>query len=280
VALSRIQLGAAVNVDYAYYPALAADQSFGSIADGDTETRRLLFLPTPGGPNNPGDLIVPVSINEWMPSNAKVLADPADLNYEDWFELYNRGTNIVDLSGYFLSDSATNATKFQIPFGYSITPHGFLLVWADDETAQNKSTNIDLHVNFKLAKDGDSIALFTPNGALLDAITFGPLSDNISGGRYPDGAAATFVFGTPTPRAANVAPAGTRFTRIAWDGAQLNIGWRTTAGRSYRLETTGDIGQPAWVTVGNDVTATTTSVTVNVDVPAGANRYFRVVQIN
>src|SRR6185295_5967832 len=182
----------------------------------------------------------------------------------DWFELYNRGTNIVDLSGYFLSDSATNATKFQIPFGYSIAPHGFLLVWADDETAQNKSTNIDLHVNFKLDKDGDSIALFTPNGALLDAVTFTALSDNVSGGRYPDGSESIFTFGTATPRAANVAPAGTRFTRIAWDGAQLNIGWRSTAGRTYRLESAADIGQPVWTPVGADITAATTTVTINV----------------
>jgi hypothetical protein len=280
IALSRIQLGAAANIDYAYYPALGIDQSFGTIADGDTETRRLLFLPTPGGPNNPGDLIVPVSINEWMPSNVKVLTDPADSNYDDWFELYNRGTNTVDLTGYFLSDSETNATKFQIPLGYTIPPQGFLLVWADDELTQNKSTNVDLHVNFKLAKTGDAIALFTPNGALLDSITFGALSDNISGGRYPDGAAGTFVFTTPTPRAANAAPTGTRFTRIAFDGAQISIGWKTTVGRTYRLEYATDLNQPAWTAAGADVTATTTTSTINVDFAAGANRYYRVVQVN
>lgn len=279
VALSRIQLGAAANVDYAYYPGLAADQSYGSIFDGDTETRRLLFLPTPGQPNNPGELIVPVSINEWMPSNVRVLKDPADLQFEDWFELYNRGTNTVDLSGYFLSDSSTNATKFQIPFGYTVAPHGFLLVWANDETNQNQPTNTDLHVNFKMSKDGDSIALFTPNGVLLDAVTFGALSDNISGGRYPDGASALFVFGTPTPRSANIAPAGTRFTRIVWDGAQLNIGWRSTVGRNYRLEATSDLNQPAWVSVADNLTATTTTTTINL-APSAGNRFFRVVQVD
>jgi hypothetical protein len=280
VALSRLQFGAAGFIDYSYYPALSTDQSFGSIVDGDKSNERLLFVPTPGGPNNPGEMLVPVSINEWMSSNVKVIADPADHLFDDWFELYNRGTNTVDLTDYFLSDSVTNATRFKIPFGYMIAPHGLLLVWADDQTTENNPTNVDLHVNFKLSKSGDSIALFTPNGALLDSITFGAQNDNISGGRYPDGSATSFVFATPTPGAANIAPAGTRFTRIAFDGAQISVGWRATVGRTYRLETASDLTQPNWTATGSDVTATATTVTVNVDFASAANRFFRVVQLN
>ena len=77
-------------------------------------------------------------------------------------------------------------------------------------------------------------------------MTFGAQADNISGGRYPDGAAATFVFTAPTPRAANVTPAGTRFTNISFDGAQVSVGWRTTVGRTYRIESCSDLMTPVW----------------------------------
>ncbi|HUS34207.1 MAG TPA: lamin tail domain-containing protein [Verrucomicrobiae bacterium] len=278
IALSRLQFGAAANVDYNYYPALGADQSYGPIADGEVATQRILFVPTPGGPNNPGEMIVPVSINEWMPGNLRILADPADREYEDWFELYNRGATTIDLTGYFISDETTNSTKFKIPFGYKIPPNGFLLVWADDETGQNVSTNVDLHVNFKLSKDGDTIAIFTPNGALLDSATFPALLDNFSGGRYPDGSNSLFTFNTATPRAANIAPVGTRFTRIDWDGAQLVVGWRTTVGHTYRLEFKADLNDAIWTAAGADVKATGATTTVNVNAPS--NRFFRVVQLD
>jgi hypothetical protein len=88
------------------------------------------------------------------------------------------------------------------------------------------------------------------------------------------------VFSTPTPRAANAAPTGTRFTRIWWDGVQVTLGWRTTAGHTYRVETTGDLAQPTWIAVGADVVATTASASVNVDFGGATNQFFRIVQIN
>jgi hypothetical protein len=280
VALSRLQVGTAANLDYMYYPATLPDQSYGSITEGDIENRRLLFVPTPGAANNPGNLLVPVFINEWMSSNTRILADPADTDFEDWFELYNSSTNTVDLTDYFLSDSTTNATRFKIPAGYTIPPRGYLLVWADDETSQNSSNRADLHVNFKLAKTGDTIALFTPNAALIDSVTFGAQADNASGGRYPDGGTSLFTLTPATPRAANTAPPGTRFSQIAWNGAQLSISWLTTAGHTYRLEYKSDLGQAQWTQVGADTVASASTLTMNVDIGASPNGFFRVVQLN
>jgi hypothetical protein len=280
LALSRLQFGAAANVDYMYYPGLSADQAYGSIVDGGTANQRLLLAPTPGAANNPGNLIVPVTINEWMASNLKVVADSADGDFEDWFELYNSGATAVDLTDYVLSNGTNGASALQIPFGYSIPAHGFKLVWADNEPEQNNTTNGDLHVNFKLSKSGDSIALFTPTGTLLDAVTFGAQIDNISGGRYPDGTPAIFTFTTPTPRAANIAPTGTRFTNVLFDGAQVTLAWRTTVGRTYRIEACVDLTAPVWVAVGNDITASTMSAGANVNFDGATHRFFRVVQVN
>lgn len=280
IALMRLQFGSPGAVDYVYYTSDFADQSFGSIEDGDPTTRRPLFVPTPGGANNPGDMLVPVTINEWMSSNTRIITDPADGDFDDWFELYNAGPNIVDLTGYFISDSATNVTQFRIPSGYKIAPGGFMLVWADEETAQNSTNHADLHVNFKLSKDGESLYLFTPNAAMVDGITFISQNDNASGGRYPDGAEAFFNFTSASPRTANVAPPGTRFTIITVDAGQLLIGWRSTAGKTYRLEAKNDLSDANWTPVGNTITATGTTASARIDFSEAGNRFFRIAQVN
>jgi len=118
----------------------------------------------------------------------------------DWFELYNGSPADIDLSGYVLSNSLTNKTQFPIPSGYQIPANGFLLVWADNNSSQNSTNDPSLHISFKLSASGESIALFTPNGALVDGVTFGPQTNDISQGRWPDGAPSPFVFMTgPTP---------------------------------------------------------------------------------
>ena len=65
-------------------------------------------------------------------------------------------------------------------------------------------------MNFALSKSGDSIGLFARDGAQIDAITFGPQTNNVSQGRYPDGAPAIYFMTTPTPRTANVPPFNNR----------------------------------------------------------------------
>ena len=76
------------------------------------------------------------------------------------------GPATVDLSGYYFSNDLTNKTKFEVPSGYTIPAHGFLLVWADNNSGQNNPGDSALHVNFKLSKSGEAIAIFTPDGKL------------------------------------------------------------------------------------------------------------------
>ncbi|HUR45469.1 MAG TPA: lamin tail domain-containing protein, partial [Candidatus Saccharimonadales bacterium] len=78
----------------------------------------------------------PVIINEWMADNAGPagLPDTLDGLYQDWFELFNPNTNAVSLSGFYLTDTLSQPTKWQIPAGVSIPANGFLLVWADNQT--------------------------------------------------------------------------------------------------------------------------------------------------
>jgi autotransporter-associated beta strand protein len=149
-----------------------------------------------------------VFINEWLAGNTNGIVDPIDGQHDDWFEVYNPGPDLVDLAGYFFTDSLANQFKFQVPAGYTVPPGGFLLVWADNQPQQNTITSADLHVNFTLPGNGGEIGLFAPGGAAVDTITFGPQTDDVSEGRWPDGEADRYLLGQTTPRAPNGPPLG------------------------------------------------------------------------
>jgi hypothetical protein len=207
VALVRMQgsPSTAAVMDYLDYVRLSPDRSFGSYPDGEPRRRRLFYYATPNATNNPAFPQIRVTVNEFMARNDRTEADPADNDFEDWFELHNAGTNTVDLTSYTLTDVLTNANEFVVPPGYVIPPGGFLLVWADSETGQNRATNIDLHVSFKLNSTNGVIGLFSPDGALVDSVTYGQQTNDLSQGRFPDGAAPPlFEMETPTPRRANM----------------------------------------------------------------------------
>ena len=206
LALSRLYNGQPQVLDAVDYSGLAANHSFGSFPDGQSFNRQDFFYATPGRTNDPTGAPLTVYINEWMAGNTRTLQDPLDSNkYDDWFELYNPSSNTVNLAGCFLTNTL-NGTLYggsQIPAGYTIPPHGFLLVWADKKTPTGSG---DLHVNFKLSKSGTSIALYNANSNLVDYVTFGAQTSDISMGRYPDGNATIALMPTATPRTNNVVP--------------------------------------------------------------------------
>jgi hypothetical protein len=204
-ALTRLVDGEPQVVDYLNFAGLPANWSYGDIPDGQPFYRGAMYFATPQDANNAASPPLTVFINEWLADNAATLPDPADGNYEDWFELYNPGPNPADLGGYFLTDDLDDPFQFEIPSTgqYTIPPGGFLLVWADNEPEQNGAGVTDLHVNFALGRGGEDIGLFGAGGEVIDAVTFGAQTTDVSEGRFPDGAAAIDTLVAPTPRAAN-----------------------------------------------------------------------------
>jgi len=201
-------------VDYLNYAGVAPSLSYGDYPDGQPFYRRVLFTPSPGATNAARDITV--FINEWLADNT-LFDDPDEPgpNFEDWFELYNPGDTTVDLSGFYLTDTNANKTQFQIPNGTVIPAGGFLLVWADGEPGQNTSNRIDLHANFNLRASGEFIGLYGPDGSPIDEVTFGAQANNVSQGRWPDGAANHYFMNTPTPKAANIISGGNTPPNIA-----------------------------------------------------------------
>lgn len=124
-----------------------------------------------------------VVINELLAANERTLADPQG-EYDDWIELHNRGTEAVDVSGLYLSDSPTELSKWKIPAGSTISAGGYLLLWADE----NGKAAEGLHLNFKLSAAGEDLLLVDRDGTtVLDALRFDKQTTDVSYGRFPDG---------------------------------------------------------------------------------------------
>ncbi|MEI7730395.1 MAG: lamin tail domain-containing protein [Verrucomicrobiota bacterium] len=191
-------------LDYLNYSNMLPRYSFGSCPDGQLFDRKTFYYVTPGTNNNGSFLPLTVRINEWMAGNTRTLLNPLNNKWDDWFELYNYGTNTADLSGYYLTRYTTNNFLFKIPNGYTIPPGGYYLVWADKLDAQNSTNLPNLHANFKLTKSGAYIGLFAPDGSPVDTVTFGAQTSDISQGRYPDGSTNVFSMTNATPGTANV----------------------------------------------------------------------------
>ena len=141
-------------------------------------------------------------INEFMASNDSTITDENG-EYDDWIEIYNPNSESVNIAGMYITDDLTDATLWQIPDTDSakttIPAGGFILLWADKDTDQGV-----LHVKLKLSGSGEQIGLFAPNGTtVIDSLTFGEQTTDVSYGRYPDGSDNWQTFTTPTPGTSN-----------------------------------------------------------------------------
>jgi len=150
------------------------------------------------------DRPVSLVINEFMASNSSFIQD-SEGQYDDWIEIHNSGTEAIDTGGMYLTDDLSTPTKWQIPdnnpAATTISSGGYLLIWAD-----NKTIDTGLHANFKLDADGEEIGLFDVDGStLIDSVTFGEQTPDVSYGRYPDADDYWRFFGVPSPGEENIA---------------------------------------------------------------------------
>jgi hypothetical protein len=158
---------------------------------------RLLASPTPGAVNaQPMSLGNPVDlrINEWLASAT---------TGSDWFELYNKSTQTSELSGLLLvDDPAGKQTIYSIPALCFIGANDWVKFDADKLTNSGPD-----HVSFGLSVKGGTLALWTADRQVIDQVTFGAQTVNVSEGRLPDGGTNIVSFPlTPTPGADNYLP--------------------------------------------------------------------------
>ena len=141
-----------------------------------------------------------IVINEYSCSNVNGPTD-AYGEREDWVELYNPTAAPIDLTGFYLSDKASNLMKWQIPSG-SIPANGFKMVFC---SKRNTVNGTQLHPNFNLKQtEGDWIILANTTGLVVDSIKIIHMTKaDHSVGRSTNGAVDWKLFTTPTPNANN-----------------------------------------------------------------------------
>lgn len=139
-------------------------------------------------------------INEYSCSN---LNGPTDAfgNREDWMEIYNGSATAVDLTGYFLSDKASNVTKWLVPSG-NVPANGYTIVYF---SKRNLVQAGQLHPNFALSQTRNEwIILSDPLANVVDSLKMRFLTKaNNSYGRTSNGSSTWSLFTSPTPNAAN-----------------------------------------------------------------------------
>ena len=99
----------------------------------------------------------PLVINEVMASNSSYPSPSGGLY--DWIEIYNRGSAPIDLSGYGLSDNVQKPSRWRFP-NVVIQPGACIVVYAS-----GLDKNLDsgeMHLNFRLAAEGESVLLYSP----------------------------------------------------------------------------------------------------------------------
>jgi hypothetical protein len=213
-------------------------------------------------------------ITEWLAENDGAFRDPADNDSEDWFEIYNPTASVVDLSGWKLTDDPVSATPFIVPNGWSIPAGGYLLVWADNESAQNTASptaGSQLHVSFRLSNTGDTIQLSAPDGHVIDSVSFGPQVANRSEGRFPESSVTWGGLTLPTPASPNVR---TSLALPVFGVDGISVQFSTTPGIEYALQRSDDL--VTWFDVAPPQSATGSEMTVTDATAVGLGRFYRV----
>ena len=120
----------------------------------------------------------------------EILADPKESDAENEFiELYNAGTETVDLSGWRLDDARVDDGAYQFSnenLNHVLFPGSYLALFRPE-------TRITLN------NDTDSVILLDPDGREVDRFDFASQGSGRSWGRNPENLDEWLVFKNPTP---------------------------------------------------------------------------------
>jgi len=178
----------------------------------DAGQMQVFQVPTPSLPNNQSGFNqmdinlramnkTGVFISEVMASNNSVSTYPKAEN-TDWIEIYNSGTEAVDISGWGLSDRLDRGRKWQFPQGTVIGAGEYKVIMCDLQTEKNNTVQ-EPHAGFRIGKlKQETITLTDPTGKVLDKMTLPEMRTDVSYGRTL-GIAGFFYYDTPTPFQAN-----------------------------------------------------------------------------
>ncbi len=171
-----------------------------------------------------------LEISEFLAINDGGLADE-DGSHPDWIEIHNGGPAAGDLGGWHLTDDALDLSKWSFP-STLLAPGGYLVVFASDKNRARSGQ--PLHANFKLAGEGDYLALVAPDGATVAwqiAPAYPPQRANVSAGpaglvdaTEPLPAHSTVRWHVPTDDAFGTAWIQPGFADAGWAEGRTGLG--------------------------------------------------------
>ena len=123
----------------------------------------------------------------------------------DWVELYNSGSRQEDLSGWFLSDSRFDLTRWSFPQGTKLKKGEYLTVYCTGDSTLAKGKNKTFYADFKISAKGGTLYLSDAEGNLVQSLKLPRQYGNVSYGLSADGAAYGFLENA-TPGKKNNAP--------------------------------------------------------------------------
>lgn len=178
-------------------------------------------------------------ISEFMARNAHGIKD-SNGTYQDWIEIHNPCQPSVNLDGWYLTDEASNLTKWRFP-AVSLGRGEFLVVFA---SGKNRAVaGAELHTNFELDAGGEYLALVRPDGTTIQQ-QFAP--------KYPE-QTIDVSYGSPQSVSPLVAPDATgryhvptaadaglgtswsshSFDDASWTSAQFGLGFLSTSSSQF-----------------------------------------------
>jgi len=132
-----------------------------------------------------------IIINEILAQNTYISYDKDFYEFSDWIELFNENNQDINLSGYTISRNTEESYTFSD--NVVIRAHSYLVIWADGKNCNDK----EVHLNFKLPKEGTKIILFSPYGNIIDTLEYAEQQRDISFGKsfYPQ----SYGYMSPSP---------------------------------------------------------------------------------
>ncbi|YCM46940.1 CotH kinase family protein (plasmid) [Verrucomicrobiaceae bacterium 227] len=146
-----------------------------------------------------GQAVAGPVISEFMASNDETLLDE-DGNSSDWIEIWNPDQSAVDLGGLYLTDATNNFRKWQFP-SVTLEPDERLVVFASGKN--RVAVPGQLHTNFKLAAEGEYLALSASDGLTIFTDFASKFPEQYEDVSYGVGDFGEGYFTSPTPGAVN-----------------------------------------------------------------------------
>tara|TARA_R110000868_G_scaffold378658_3_gene644169 strand:+ start:22691 stop:23539 length:849 start_codon:yes stop_codon:yes gene_type:complete len=122
---------------------------------------------------------------------------PSNMDSNDWIEIYNYGTSIINISGWVIKDS-NDDNIFSFPANTSLAAGAYLVAVNDIDKFDvifPNTTNRVGNIDFNFSNGGEQVRLYNSSETLIDQVEY---DDESPWPTEPDGNGSTLELKSPT----------------------------------------------------------------------------------